>query len=246
MNQFLFQLRSVWPRAIFWAFIASVSLVALCYAGAHVSSGAILGEGVAFLTSAEQEQFEAILVSESHDWRYGFGTMASVPLLLLTLGLIGRVGATFTNKRYVVVSSMVLQNAVAIGMTADSSMTDALGHVNYIASASNLDCVREALMDQLGWPVEKMRAEHGMSFMMKTVELSYRRQIKEGDRLHLRGTITQTSPVRIEIHAQIFVGDESEKPAVEAKYTMPLVSFATGRPVPIPDWYWMRARQAKG
>ncbi len=189
-------------------------------------------------TPEENLQLNTLTQTHIHDWRYVTSALLFLPLVwsfgVTTSGLLGSI--KIRSRHYIIAGAIVWSNAVCIEMTVNDSMIDDLNHVNYIATQSNIDYCRAALMDKIGWSLTRLRDEHRLAFMVKETRTVYHHQIRNGDRIRIDGLLRQTSSRCVQLTFKVVLPAEGNKLATQSIIVMPLVSLETGRPVTIPDW----------
>jgi acyl-CoA thioesterase FadM len=235
MKTFLLQLKPIWPKAVLWSFITSVVFGLLFWTFCHLPA---TPPEMGFSSDSEVKQYDEIVAAQHKDYRVTLSMLAVIPLSFLSLTAFCKLEGVFIGeKRYLVLSMAVVGTCVtaSVQMRADRSMIDDLNHVNYIASVSNIDCCREALMEAAGWDLLRLRDEHHLAFMMRAVETKYRSQIRRGDLITINGKMEQKGGVKVVLSFELFAEDRQ---AVTAVFTMPMVSLKTGKVEPLPDWLW--------
>lgn len=230
-----YRLQVNWEQILLCVAVLLVSSIAVMWGTEHMVSPP---PDFGFASEAEAAQYGKL--AQHHG---GWEGLCSVILILpactiLALSLVGASDSVclIVVKKYVVLSTLVASSSMAIGIKVNESMIDWLGHVNYIETQRNIDCCRDAIMESIGWSIEKLRDEHRLAFMVSEVRTKYRHQILKGDYLQINGSLEQTTPTRIELAFNVLLPERGNALAVESRLTMPLVSLETGRPIPIPEW----------
>jgi acyl-CoA thioesterase FadM len=240
MTKFLFQLHPRWPKIVFWSLVTcAVSAMAVSvflFTFRHMPP-TLPEAGLDSLD--EYVQFNAHAAG-IQGWKGILGLFVAIPTMALAGASLSRLLDLTEAKRYVVIATTVAQGCAGISMRADTGMIDQLSHVNYIASISNIDCCREAFTEEIGWPMERLRDEHGIAFMMRRLEVEYFRQIKDGDLMRILGTVAEAGRSSVELCFRIMLPEQDSemvnKPAVMSSMHLVLVSLETGKPVRIPPW----------
>ena len=186
---------------------------------------------------AEMQQFEAIVANQA-TWKHGLAVLLALPAVFLCAVSLGSFqGAVMLNRvrKYTIITTVAC--SATISMKAEHSMTDWLGHVNYLETAHNLDCGRDVLMRCMGWTIENLRDKHGLAFMVREMQVTYQSQVRTCDTLYIHSRAVQISKSCIQLDMELFTNAPTgDRPAVKSRMVMPLVSLATGKPVRIPDW----------
>jgi acyl-CoA thioesterase FadM len=119
-------------------------------------------------------------------------------------------------------------------MRVGAEQVDAGDHLNWLAQFTIVQEVHFALRDELGLGLDALKSRHGVFLVMgKISEVTFRRQLRLNDPMGVRVTIWAARATCFEFVAEILSAGHV---ASTMRWTMPLISMATGRLCRIPPW----------
>jgi acyl-CoA thioesterase FadM len=119
-------------------------------------------------------------------------------------------------------------------MRVEPHQVDAGEHVNWLAQLKVVEAVHFALREELGLGLDALKDKHGLFLVMGRIdEVTYRRQVRVNDLIEVSVKIWPSRATCFELSAEIV---SEGRLASTMRWTMPLVSMATGRPCRIPSW----------
>ncbi len=191
-----------------------------------------------FANQTEAAAYDKLTAAQIKDWKVNLATWLLFPAVAGMYGAVVLVGSMFEAKRRVVSSSVSEEDvSVRTESLVVDSMIDGYRHVNYIASMLNIDWCREELMRKgLTVSLEKLRDDHKLAFVVKSVGTEYLKQIGLGDVMVFAGTMRQTGPteVQLDVEVEVHRQDGSHEVAIQSKIVMPLISLSSNRRARIP------------